>query len=760
MSNPLQGQVEIIKKVYDKMAERHEIARKRLGRPITLAEKILFTHMTDPENQELERGKSTAFFRPDRVALQDATAQMAILQFILTEKPQVALPTSVHCDHLVRARDGAEKDLPRSIEANKEVYDFLRSAANKYGMGYWKPGSGIIHQIVLENYAFPGGMIIGTDSHTPNAGGLGMIAIGVGGADASEVMSGLPWSVTYPKLIGVKLTGSLSGWATPKDVILKLAGLVSAKGGTGHIVEYFGPGTRSISGTGKATITNMGAEIGATTSVFPYDERMDDYLRATGRSDIADLAKAHADALVADPEVAENPEKYFDRIIEINLDELEPHFVGPFSPDIDHPISRMAEDVEKEGYPTNLKTVLIGSCTNSSYEDLTLAANIARQAKEAGLELKANLFISPGSEKVRNTTDRDGQIADLKAIGATVLANACGPCIGQWDRLDNESGERNSIITTFNRNFRRRNDGNPETYAFISSPEIAIAMAFSGDLRFNPLKDTLKTKDGKDFKFAPPTGDELPKEGFVMTSEGYLAPAEDGSKVEVIVAEDSERLQLLEPFKPWDGKDLENLVIILKAKGKLTTDHISPAGKWLRYRGHLDKISNNFCEGANNVFTDKTGTGWNVLTNASEPEPLNVVARAYKNAGQDWVMIGDENYGEGSSREHAAMTPRYLGCRAVIARSFARIAETNLKKQGILPFSFVNSDDYDKITDKTDRISIVGLADLAPGKEMTAYIHHADGTKDEIKLSHTLDEEQIAWFKAGSALNYLKESSK
>ena len=759
MSNPLEGQITFIKKLYDKMADRHEIARKRLGRPITLAEKILFSHMTDPENQKLEKGQSTAFFRPDRVALQDATAQMAILQFILTEKPEVALPTSVHCDHLVRARVGRDKDLPMSIDANKEVYDFLRSASNKYGMGFWKPGSGIIHQIVLENYAFPGGMVIGTDSHTPNAGGLGMIAIGVGGADASEVMSGLPWTVTFPKLIGIKLTGSLSGWATPKDLILKIAGIVSAKGGTGHIVEYFGPGTKSISGTGKATITNMGAEIGATTSVFPYDERMDTYLRATGRTDIADLAKEHASELVADDDVAANPEKYFDRIIEINLDELEPHFVGPFTPDLAHTISDMKADVEKENYPTNLKTVLIGSCTNSSYEDLTLAAHIAKQAKKAGLKLKTNLFISPGSDKVHDTTKRDGQIDALEAIGATVLANACGPCIGQWDRLDNDSGERNSIITTFNRNFRRRNDGNPDTYAFIGSPEMAIAMAFSNDLRFNPLTDTLKTESGEDFRFTAPTGDELPSNGFVMTSDGFEAPAEDGSKVQVIVADDSERLQLLEPFKKWDGNDLKDLVIILKAKGKLTTDHISPAGKWLRYRGHLDKISGNFCEGANNVFTDKTGTGWNVLSDATEPAPLNEVGRAYRKAGQDWAMIGDENYGEGSSREHAAMSPRFLGCRAVVARSFARIAETNLKKQGILPFSFVNSDDYNKITDKTDRISIVGLANLAPEKEITAYIHHANGSKDEIKLSHTLDNEQIDWFKAGSALNYLRTSN-
>ncbi len=750
----IESYIPMVEKVYQRMEKAVEIGRKRLGRPLTLAEKILFNHMKDPENQPLERGKSTAFFYPDRVALQDATAQMAILQFMLAGKEKVAVPTSVHCDHLIRAREGAEKDLPVAEEANREVYEFLHSAAQKYGMDFWKPGSGIIHQVVLEKYAFPGGMMIGTDSHTPNAGGMGMIAIGVGGADAAEVMAGLPWSVTYPKLMGVKLTGSLNKWTAPKDVILKLASILSVKGGTGYIIEYFGPGTASISCTGKATITNMGAEVGATCSIFPFDERMITYLKATGREKIAELAEKHAELLKADPEVWENPEQYYDKVIEINLDELEPHLVGPFSPDIGHPISKMKEDAEKEGYPIEIKAALIGSCTNSSYEDIGRSANIAKQALDAGVPLKTKLYITPGSEQIYETIKRDGLLDILTQAGATVLANACGPCIGQWDRSDIKKGEKNTIVTSFNRNFRRRNDGNPETYAFIGSPELVTALAFGGSLEYNPLTDSLQTKDGKEFKFEPPVAPELPEKGFEAKDEGYVPPPEDGKDIEVKVSPDSERLQILEPFPAWDGKDFIELPIMFKAVGKCTTDHLSPAGKWLRYRGHLDKISDNFASGVNNAFAEEAGFGKNVFT--GETQELYKIARDYKNRGIGWVMIGDENYGEGSSREHAAMTPRFLGCKAVIAKSFARIAETNLKKQGVLPLTFANPEDYDKIKDYRDRISIVGLSELAPGKPVKAYIHHPDGTKEEITLNHTLDKEQIEWFKAGSALNLLR----
>ncbi len=750
----IESYIPMVEKVYQRMGKAVEIGRKRLGRPLTLAEKILFNHMKDPENQPLERGKSTAFFYPDRVALQDATAQMAILQFMLAGKEKVAVPTSVHCDHLIRAREGAEKDLPVAEEANREVYEFLHSAAQKYGMDFWKPGSGIIHQVVLEKYAFPGGMMIGTDSHTPNAGGMGMIAIGVGGADAAEVMAGLPWSVTYPKLMGVKLTGSLNKWTAPKDVILKLASILSVKGGTGYIIEYFGPGTASISCTGKATITNMGAEVGATCSIFPFDERMITYLKATGREKIAELAEKHAELLKADPEVWENPEQYYDKVIEINLDELEPHLVGPFSPDIGHPISKMKEDAEKEGYPIEIKAALIGSCTNSSYEDIGRSANIAKQALDAGVPLKTKLYITPGSEQIYETIKRDGLLDILTQAGATVLANACGPCIGQWDRSDIKKGEKNTIVTSFNRNFRRRNDGNPETYAFIGSPELVTALAFGGSLEYNPLTDSLQTKDGKEFKFEPPVAPELPEKGFEAKDEGYVPPPEDGKDIEVKVSPDSERLQILEPFPAWDGKDFIELPIMFKAVGKCTTDHLSPAGKWLRYRGHLDKISDNFASGVNNAFAEEAGFGKNVFT--GETQELYKIARDYKKRGIGWVMIGDENYGEGSSREHAAMTPRFLGCKAVIAKSFARIAETNLKKQGVLPLTFANPEDYDKIKDYRDRISIVGLSELAPGKPVKAYIHHPDGTKEEITLNHTLDKEQIEWFKAGSALNLLR----
>lgn len=755
MSSMIENFVPMVKKLYERMAQAHEMGRQRLGRPLTLAEKILFAHMTDPKNQELDRGASTAFFHIDRVALQDATAQMSILQFMSTGRPKVVVPTSVHCDHLIRAKEGVDLDLPNSINANQEVYNFLRSASNKYGMGFWKPGAGIIHQVVLEQYAFPGGMMIGTDSHTPNAGGLGMVAIGVGGADAAEVMSGMPWSVNYPKLIGIKLKGSLGGWTSPKDIILKVAGILTTEGGTGAIIEYFGEGTESISCTGKATITNMGAEVGATTSLFPFDGRMSTYLRATNRGEIADLAEKYAHLLQADPEVAKDPSKYFDRVEEIDLSKLEPHLVGPFTPDLTHPISKMKEDAQKNDYPEQIKVALIGSCTNSSYEDIGRSAHVAKQAMDAGLTAKSFFMITPGSNQIHDTIQRDGQLETLKSVGGRVLANACGPCIGQWDRTDTKKGERNTIVTSFNRNFRSRNDSNEATLAFIGSPELVTALAFAGSLHFNPITDTLPLPNGGQLKFEPPTAPELPERGFTTDDHGYDAPAADGSKVVIEVAPNSERLQLLEPFAPWDGQDFLNMPVVLKAAGKLTTDHISPAGPWLRYRGHLDKISDNFCLGANNVFSEVAGHGVNIFTGETN-QPLNKIARDYKSRGLSWVMIGDQNYGEGSSREHAAMSPRFLGCKVSIARSFARIAETNLKKQGILPLTFANSEDYKKVANADDRISVVGIASLAPGKQLTGYIHHADGSKDEIKFNHSFDEEQIAWFKAGSALNLLR----
>ena len=754
MSTKIENQAAHVTKVYEKMAAAAEIGRRRLGRSLTLAEKILFNHMTEPETQDLERGKATVLLNPDRVALQDATAQMAILQFMLAGRPQVAVPTTVHCDHLIIARQGVNLDLEDAKSVNKEVYDFLRSSSNKYGMGFWKPGAGIIHQVVLENYAFPGGMMIGTDSHTPNAGGLGMIAIGVGGADASEVMCGLPWTVRMPKLIGVKLTGKLNGWTSPKDVILKLAGILTVKGGTNHIVEYFGEGTRSISATGKATITNMGAEIGATTSIFPYDDRSAAYLRHTERGYLAELAEQYKEHLVADADVEANPDKYFDRIIEIDLSALEPHVVGPFTPDLARPISQMAADVQKEDYPETLKAALIGSCTNSSYEDISRAAHVAKQALDAGHKVKSYFLITPGSNQIHDTIQRDGQLSTLTESGGQVLANACGPCIGQWDRQDVKKGDKNSIITSFNRNFTSRNDGNPQTYAFIGSPEIVTAMAFAGSMSFNPLTDTLP---GTDFKFQPPVGEELPANGFTAQDSGYEAPAEDGSTVTIKVSPTSPRLQLLEPFNEWDGKDFVDQVVILKAKGKLTTDHISPAGKWLEFRGHLDKISDNFCLGATNVFSEKLGHGVNVFT--GEEGTLASIARDYKARGQGWVMIGDENYGEGSSREHAALSPRFLGITAAIARSFARIAETNLKKQGVLPLTFVNPADYDKISDVKDRISITGLDKIAPGVNVQATVTHPDGSTESFELKHSLNEEQVTWFKAGSALNVLRKAN-
>ncbi len=746
---------DMVRRVYETSRERLEIVRRRLGRSLTLAEKVLFGHLDDPENETLERGKSYIMLRPDRVAMQDATAQMAMLQFMLSGRDETAVPSTIHCDHLIRARSGAKEDVERAIEENREVYDFLQSAAARYGLGFWKPGSGIIHQVVLENYAFPGGMMIGTDSHTPNAGGLGMVAVGVGGADAVDVMAGFPWEVLQPKLIGVKLTGKLHGWAAPKDVILKLLDILTVKGGTNAIVEYFGPGTASISATGKATITNMGAELGATCSIFPYDGRTRAYLEATRRGEIAELAEANTDLLTPDAEVLENPSDFYDQIIEIDLDTLEPHLVGPHTPDLAHPVSKMASDVQINGYPDNLTAALIGSCTNSSYEDITRAAEVAEQALAKGLKAKASLWVTPGSEQVEATIERDGQMETLTKLGAIVLGNACGPCIGQWERHDIEPGTRNSIVTSFNRNFRKRADGNPETHAFIGSPEIVVAYSLAGRLSFNPLTDELEAPDGTKFRLeAPKPAPDIPPQGFVFKAEGYVAPPESPAQVEVKVRPDSDRLQLLTPFPAWDGRDLERLPVLVKAKGKCTTDHISQAGPWLKYRGHLDNISNNLLLGANNAWTDEPGTGIDVET--GEKKPLPELARSYKERGIRWVVVGDENYGEGSSREHAAMEPRHLGGAAVIARSFARIHETNLKKQGVLPLTFADPADYEKIK-ADDRISIVGLADMAPGKPLTVILHHADGSEETIQVNHTLNEEQIEWFRAGSALNVLRK---
>jgi aconitate hydratase len=743
-----------VRAAYEKFEERVKIGRERLGRPLTLAEKILFAHLDRPETQEVERGASYAYFRPDRVAMQDATAQMALLQFILVGRDRVAVPSTVHCDHLIRARTGAASDMRDALDENAEVYRFLQHTSARYGIGFWKPGAGIIHQVILENYAFPGGMMIGTDSHTPNAGGLGMIAIGVGGADAVDVMAGEAWGLTWPKLIGVRLTGAPSGWTSPKDVILKLAGILTVKGGTGKIVEYFGPGTESLSCTGKSTITNMGAELGATTSVFPYDSRSGEYLRLTERADVAELADRYAEHLRADPEVAEDPERFYDEVIEIDLATLEPHLVGPHTPDLAHPISRMAEDVEKEGYPDTIRAALIGSCTNSSYEDIERATSLAKQAHRVGLRVKTGLLVTPGSEQIRSTIERDGQLEQLEAVGATVLANACGPCIGQWDRKDIQKGERNSIVTSFNRNFARRNDGNAETLAFIGSPEIVTALAFAGRLSFNPLTDSIELPDGRSFKFEAPTGNELPAQGFSRGRTGYEPPPESGADIEIPVAANSERLQLLQPFAPWDGEDLEGMPILLKARGKCTTDHISAAGPWLRYRGHLENISGNLYLSAQHAFAEEAGKGTDVLT-GEKGVALPELARRYAEQGVQWVVIGDENYGEGSSREHAAMEPRHRGCRAVIARSFARIAETNLKRQGILALWFSDPADYEKVRE-TDRLSIRGLTELAPGKPLTVVLAHEDGTEEEFSVDQTLSDVQVEWFKAGSALNAMK----
>jgi aconitate hydratase len=748
--------IEMIKQVYANFPARVEAARKVLERPLTLSEKILFTHLhPDQVAQVFERGKSYVDFAPDRVAMQDATAQMALLQFMQAGRQSVAVPSTVHCDHLITAKVEAAQDLKVANEESKEVYDFLASVSNKYGIGFWKPGAGIIHQVVLENYAFPGAMMIGTDSHTVNAGGLGMIAIGVGGADACDVMAGLPWELKWPKLIGVKLTGKLSGWTAPKDVILKVAGILTVKGGTGAIVEYFGEGARSMSCTGKGTICNMGAEIGATTSTFGYDDSMGRYLRATGREEVANLADAIAAHLNGDPEVYAAPEKYFDQVIEINLSELEPHLNGPFTPDLATPLSKMKEAVEANGWPAKIEVGLIGSCTNSSYEDISRSVSLARQVKEKGLTLKSEFTITPGSEQVRYTVERDGFLEVFDSIGARVFANACGPCIGMWDRVGAEKKERNTIVHSFNRNFAKRADGNPNTLAFVGSPELVTALAIAGDLRFNPITDTLTNDKGEQVKLDEPGGQELPPRGFAVEDAGYQAPAADGSSVNVVVDPNSKRLQLLAPFSAWEGTDLKGLKLLIKAKGKCTTDHISMAGPWLKYRGHLDNISNNLLIGAVNFFNEKTDAVKNQLT--SEYGAVPATQRAYKAAGVGTIVVGDENYGEGSSREHAAMEPRFLGVRAILVKSFARIHETNLKKQGMLALTFANKSEYDLIQED-DTIEINGLTEFAPGKPLQLVFTHADGSSHTISANHTYNEQQIEWFKAGAALNIIRRS--
>jgi aconitate hydratase len=746
--------LELVETAYARYPRSLGDARRRLGRPLTFAEKVLFAHADDPSTVGLDRGIDYADYRPDRVAMQDATAQMALLQFMTAGLPTVQVPSTVHCDHLIQARVGADPDLKTALDVNSEVYEFLRTVSAKYGIGFWKPGSGIIHQVVLEQYAFPGGMMIGTDSHTPNAGGLGMVAIGVGGADAVDVMAGWPFNTRVPKVIGVHLRGALSGWAAAKDVILKVAGILTVKGGTGAIVEYFGPGAESISATGKATICNMGAEIGATCSLFPYDARSAAYLKATGREALADLADSHAEHLRVDPEVLDDPERFFDRVIDIDLDELEPHLVGPHTPDLDRPISEVGRAAREEDYPVDISYALVGSCTNSSYEDIGRAANVARQAKAAGLKVKTPLLITPGSEQVRATIERDGLLADLESIGATVLANACGPCIGQWQRDDIEKGDRNTIVSSFNRNFPARNDGNAATLSFIGSPETVTAMALTGRLDVDFVREPVVADDGTKVQLTPPSADELPGRGFDPGESGFQAPAEDPATVEVVVKPDSERLELLQPFPAWDGNDFTGLQVLMKAVGKCTTDHISPAGPWLKFRGHLTNISGNLFIGVNNAFSlDPPGSGVDVRDGSVVPLPD--LAKAYKQAGIFWVAIGDENYGEGSSREHAAMEPRYMNGRAVIVRSFARIHEANLKKQGVLALTFANPDDYERIR-VDDTIDVVGLADLAPGRPVEVRVHHADGTTDTISTTHTMSEEHIAWFRAGSALNVLR----
>ncbi len=746
--------LEMIKAVYSRFPERISAAKKLINKPLTLTEKILYTHLWEGStSSEYERGNSYVDFAPDRVAMQDATAQMALLQFMQAGRQKVAVPSSVHCDHLILAKDGAKEDLSTSKEVNKEVFDFLASVSDKYGIGFWKPGAGIIHQVVLENYAFPGGLMIGTDSHTVNAGGLGMVAIGVGGADACDVMAGLPWELKFPKLIGVKLTGKLSGWTSSKDVILKVAGILTVKGGTGAIVEYFGEGAKSLSCTGKGTICNMGAEIGATTSVFGYDEKMSDYLKGTGRAELALAADGIAEHLTGDTEVYANPELYFDQVIEINLSELEPHVNGPFTPDMAWPISQFAKAVKDNNWPAVLEVGLIGSCTNSSYEDITRAASIAKQATDNGIKAKSEFTITPGSEQVRYTVERDGYLATFEAMGGVVLANACGPCIGQWARHSTDPNRMNSIITSFNRNFAKRNDGNPNTHAFVASPEIVTALAIAGDLTFNPLTDSLINEKGEKVKFVEPLGIEMPIKGYAVEDAGYQAPALDGSNVSIKVALDSNRLQLLDPFKAWEGIDLKGLKLLIKAKGKCTTDHISMAGPWLKFRGHLDNISNNMLIGALNFFNEKTNFVKNQLT--GEYGEVPAVQRAYKSAGIGTIVVGDENYGEGSSREHAAMEPRFLGVRIVLTKSFARIHETNLKKQGMLALTFANKEDYD-LVQENDTMNLLGLTTFAPNKPLRLVLNHKNGTTDTINCNHTYNEQQIEWFKAGGALNIIR----
>lgn len=749
--------IDVIKSVYERMPGNIQAAREILGRPLTLAEKILYNHLSEGvQMTAFERAADYVDFAPDRVAMQDATAQMALLQFMQAGRDKVAVPSTVHCDHLIVAQNGANTDLEVANNDSKEVYDFLASVSNKYGIGFWKPGAGIIHQVVLENYAFPGGMMIGTDSHTVNAGGLGMVAIGVGGADACDVMAGLPWELKFPKLIGVKLKGKLSGWAAPKDVILKVAGILTVKGGTGAIVEYFGEGATSMSATGKGTICNMGAEIGATTSTFGYDDSIERYLRATGREEVADLANGIREHLTGDAEVYANPEQYFDEVIEIDLDTLEPHLNGPFTPDLATPISKMKEAAEKNGWPTKVEVGLIGSCTNSSYEDISRAVSLAKQVAEKNLKTKAEFTITPGSEQVRYTIERDGFLDTFNQIGAKVFANACGPCIGMWNRMGAEKQEKNTIVHSFNRNFAKRADGNPNTFAFVGSPELVTAIAIAGDLGFNPLTDTLTNENGEQLKLDAPNGDELPTKGFAVEDAGYIAPATDGAGINVAVASDSKRLQLLQPFQAWEGSDLTGLKLLIKAKGKCTTDHISMAGPWLKFRGHLDNISDNMLIGAVNYFNEKTNEVKNQLTGQYGAVPHT--QRAYKAAGVGSLVVGDENYGEGSSREHAAMEPRHLGVRAVLVKSFARIHETNLKKQGMLALTFAVKNDYEKIQED-DNIDILGLTDFTPGKPLTMVLHHNGGSKDEITVNHSYNAQQIEWFKAGAALNIIRQAA-
>jgi aconitate hydratase len=745
--------LDLIRKVYERMPHKIDEARALTGKPLTMAEKILYTHLYKPAANAYERGKDYVDFAPDRVAMQDATAQMALLQFMTCGRSKVAVPSTVHCDHLIQAKSGAASDLATALDINREVFTFLSTISNKYGIGFWKPGAGIIHQVVLENYAFPGGMMIGTDSHTPNAGGLGMIAIGVGGADAVDVMAGLPWELKMPKLIGIKLTGKMSGWTAPKDVILKVAGILTVKGGTGAIVEYFGEGAESMSATGKATICNMGAEIGATCSLFAYDQKMAAYLKATGREEVAAFADGVQEHLRPDNEVYTDPGLYYDQLIEINLDELEPHVNGPFTPDLAWPISRFADAVRANKWPQKLEVALIGSCTNSSYEDISRSASVARQAVTKNLKSRSEFTVTPGSELVRFTIEKDGLLTAFDDIGGVVLANACGPCIGQWARHIDDPNRKNSIITSFNRNFAKRNDGLAATHAFVASPEIVTAFAIAGDLTFNPLKDKLRNEKGEDVMLDEPTGVELPPTGFAVEDAGYQAPAVDGSKIEVVVSPDSNRLQLLYPFPAWEGTDINGLRLLIKAKGKCTTDHISMAGPWLKFRGHLDNISNNMLIGAINFFNEKTDSVKNELT--GEYGAVPATQRAYKAQGIGTVVVGDENYGEGSSREHAAMEPRHLGVRAIVVRSFARIHETNLKKQGMLALTFLNKEDYDKVLED-DVIDITGLNNFAPGKQLTMILHHLDGTSDEVRLNHTYNKQQIEWFKAGGALNVIR----